>query len=67
MISDHDTLSLVDEAIAHLDQALEALRRIPREGEQALTVDGIAHELHELMPRLHALGDTVAGAGNGAA
>jgi hypothetical protein len=67
MTSDHDTLSLVERAIAHLDQALEALRRIPREGEHAITVDGIVHELDELVPRLHALRDAVAGEGNGAA
>ena len=50
-----DTLDRIDAAIAHVDQALEALRQIPNEGRWAVAVDGIEHELGELAPRLRAL------------
>ena len=49
MIPHQDTLRLVDDAITHLDQALAALGQIRTEGEQAITVDGIEHELQGLL------------------
>ena len=52
MIPHQDTLRLVDDAITHLDQALAALGQIRKEGEQAITVDGIEHELQGLSARL---------------
>ena len=60
MTPNHDTLRLVDEAIAHIDQALETLGRILNEGEQVITVDGITYELHGLAARLRSLRDDVA-------
>jgi hypothetical protein len=61
MIPHQDTLRLVDDAIAHLDQALATLGQFPREDEQAITVEGIAHEVHGRATRLRSLRDDVAG------
>jgi hypothetical protein len=59
MIPHQDTLRLVDDAITHLDQALAALGQIRKEGEQAITVDSIEHELQGLSARLRSLHDEV--------
>ena len=56
-----DTLSRIDEAIARFDQALEALRQIPKRGEEGVTVDGLEHQLIALATRLQTLRDEVAG------
>ncbi len=40
-----DTLSRIDEAIARLEQALRAVRQIPKQGQDGVKVDGIEHEL----------------------
>jgi hypothetical protein len=61
MIPHHDTLRLVDDAIVYLDQTLTALGQIPKEGDQAITVEGIAHEVHGRATRLRSLRDDVAG------
>jgi hypothetical protein len=60
-----NTLRLIDDAIARFDQALEAVRQIPKEGEQGVTVDGIEHELTATAERLRSLRDEVAGKGDG--
>jgi hypothetical protein len=57
---DQDSLKLVDDAIAYLDQVLEVLNQIPKKGAHAITVDGIEHELHGLAARLRSLRDDVA-------
>ena len=57
------TLRRIDDAIARFEEALEALRQIPKEGH-AVTVDGIEHELVALAKRLQSLRDEVAGDGN---
>jgi hypothetical protein len=60
-----NTLRLIDDAIARFDQALEAVRQIPKEGEEGVTVDGIEHELIATAERLRSLRDEVAGKGDG--
>ena len=55
-----DTLGLIDDALGHVDQALDALEPILQEGEQTVTVDGIEHELRGLAERLRSLRDDVA-------
>jgi hypothetical protein len=42
------------------------LAEIPKEDEQTITVDGIEYTLLKLVPRLHALRETVAAAEHGA-
>lgn len=64
MTSSQDPLGLVEEAVAHVDQALAALGQLPKTGDHAVTVDGIVHELHGLAERLRALLDDVAGEAN---
>ena len=59
-----DTLSRIDKAIARFDQALEALRQIPKEGEDGVKVNGIEHELTAIAKRLQSLRDEVAGEGD---
>jgi hypothetical protein len=60
-----NTLRLIDDAIARFDQALEAVRQIPKEGEEGVKVDGIEHELAATAERLRSLRDEVAGKGDG--
>jgi hypothetical protein len=60
-----NTLRLIDDAIARFDQALEAVRQIPKEGEEGVKVDGIEHELTATAERLRSLRDEVAGKGDG--
>jgi hypothetical protein len=59
-----DTLSRIDDAIARFDKALEAVRQIPRQGQEAVAVNGIEHELLALAKRLQTLRDEVAGDGD---
>jgi hypothetical protein len=59
-----DTLSRIDDAIARFDQALEAVRQIPKQGPEGVAVDGIEHELMGLAERLRSLRDDVAGDGD---
>ena len=59
------TLRRIDEAIARFDQALEAVRQIPQQGEEGIRVDGIEHELMGIVERLRALRDDVAGESDG--
>jgi hypothetical protein len=59
-----DTLSRIDKAIARFDQALEALRQIPKLGEDGVKVNGIEHELTAIAKRLQSLRDEVAGEGD---
>ena len=59
-----DTLSRIDEAIARLDKALEAVRQIPKEGQDGVKVDGIEHELLAIAERLRSLRDDMAGDGD---
>jgi len=58
-----ETLSRIDDAIARFEQALEALRQIPKDGHR-VTTNGIEHELLALVERLRALRDEVAGDGS---
>ena len=59
-----DILSRIDEAIARLEQALEAVRQIPKQGQDGVRVDGIEHELMAIAERLQSLRDDIAGAGD---
>ena len=59
-----DTLRRIDETIVRFDQALEALRQIPKQGQEGVRVEGIEHELIALAERLQALRDEVAGGGD---
>ena len=60
MIPPQDKLDPLDGAIAQLDQVLEAIRQIPCEGNEVVTLDGIAHELRGLAERLRSLRDDIA-------
>ncbi len=64
MTPPQDTLSRIDDAIARFDKALEAVRQIPKEGQQGVAVDGIEHGLTGLAERLRSLRDDVAGDGD---
>lgn len=55
-----DTINLTEDALAHVDQALDALGQILQEGEQTVTAEGIAYELRGLAERLRSLRDDVA-------
>ncbi len=59
-----DTLTHIDKAIARFDQALEALRQIPKQGQLGAAVNGIEHELMAIAKRLQSLRDEVAGEGD---
>jgi hypothetical protein len=61
-----DALRRIDEAITRFDQALEAVRQIPKQGQQGVTIDGIEHELMAIAERLQSLRDDVAGGGDAA-
>ena len=64
MTPPRDTLSRIDEAIARLEQALGAVRQIPKQGQDGVKVDGIEHELMAAAERLHSLRDDTAGDGD---
>ncbi len=64
MTPPHDTLSRIDEAIARFEQALEAVRQIPKRGQDGVRVDGIEHELMAVAERLQSLRDDIAGDGD---
>ena len=59
-----DTLSRIDEAIARFDNALEAVREIPKQGQDGVRVDGIEHELMAIAERLRSLRNDMAGDGD---
>jgi hypothetical protein len=59
-----DTLSRIDEALARFEQALEAVRQIPKRGQDGVRVDGIEHELMAVAERLQSLRDDIAGDGD---
>jgi hypothetical protein len=59
-----ETLTRIDDAIARFEQALKAVRQIPKRGQDGVTVDGIEHELIALAERLQSLRDEVAGDGD---
>jgi hypothetical protein len=59
-----DTLSRIDDAIARFEQALRAVRQIPKQGQHGVAVDGIEHELMALTERLQSLRDDIAGEGD---
>ena len=61
MTPPQETLSRIDDAIARFDQALEAVRQIPKQGQEGVNIDGIEHGLRALAERLQALRDDVAG------
>ena len=56
-----DTLSRIDDAIARFDRALEAVRQIPKQGQEGVKVNGLEHELMALAERMQSLRDDVAG------
>jgi hypothetical protein len=58
------TRRLIDDAVARFEQALEAIRQIPKEGEQGVKLDGIEHELMAATERLQSLREEVAGEGD---
>lgn len=53
-------LDPIDNALTHVEQALEALGQIPKQGEEAVSVDDIAYMLRMLEERLRSLRDEVA-------
>ena len=59
MTPDQETLRRIDDAIARFEQALKAVRQIPKDGH-GITVNGLEHELSALGKRLQALRDEVA-------
>jgi hypothetical protein len=59
-----DILSRIDEARARLEQALEAVKQIPKQGQDGVRVDGIEHELMAVTERLQSLRDDIAGTGD---
>jgi len=61
MTPPHDTLSRIDEAIARFDQALDALRQIPRQAQDGVKINGIEHELMAIAERLKSLRNDIAG------
>jgi hypothetical protein len=59
------TLHRIDVAIERFDQALEAVRQIPKRDLDGVKVDGIEHELLAVAERLRSLRDEAAGKGDG--
>jgi hypothetical protein len=57
---DQEMLRRIDDAIARFDQALKAVRQIPKDSH-GITVNGLEHELIALATRLQTLRDEVAG------
>ena len=64
MSPSRETLRRIDDAIARFDQALEAVRQIPSQGQQGVTVDGIEHGMIALGERLRSLREDIAGDGD---
>ena len=64
MTPPEDTFGRIDDAIGRFEQALEAVRQIPKQGEEGVKLDGIEHELMALTERLQSLRDDVAGDGD---
>ena len=64
MSQSREALSRIDEAIARFDQALEAVRQIPKRDVDGVRVDGIEHGLMSLAERLRSLRDDVASDGD---
>jgi hypothetical protein len=64
MTAPDDTLSRIDAAITRLEQTLEAVRQIPKQGQDGVKVDGIEHELAAVAERLQSLRDDIAGDGD---
>jgi hypothetical protein len=65
MTRPRSTLNRIDEAIALFEQTLEAVRQIPKEGQQGVKLDGIEHELTAAAERLQSLRDDVVSEGDG--
>ena len=65
MSTARDTLTRIDVAIARFDQALEAVRQIPKRGGDGVKIDGIEHELMAATERLQSLRDEMAREGDG--
>ena len=63
MTPDQETLRRIDDAIARFEQALKAVRQIPKDGHR-ITVNGLEHELIALLARLQSLREDVAGGGD---
>jgi hypothetical protein len=61
---DQEMLGRIDDAIARFDQALKAVRQIPKRGQDGVAVDGIEHELIAIAKRLQTLRDELAGDGD---
>ena len=64
MTQSRETLSRIDGAITSLEQALEAVQQIPKQGEDGVRIDGIEHGLMSLAERLQSLRNDVAGDGD---
>jgi hypothetical protein len=60
-----ETLRRIDVAIERFDQALKAVRLIPKRDLDGVKVDGIEHELMAAAERLRSLRDEAAGKGDG--
>jgi hypothetical protein len=60
-----DTLRRIDVAVERFDQALEAVRQIPKRDLDGVKVGGIEHELLAVAERLRSLRDEAAGKGDG--
>jgi hypothetical protein len=60
MTRTRDTLGRFDDAIARFEQALKALRQIPKDSH-GIALNGIEHELIPLVERLRSLRDELTG------
>ncbi len=63
MTANQELLSRIDDAIARFEQALKAVRQIPKD-DHGVTIDGIEHELMAIAERLQSLRDEVVGNGD---
>ncbi len=63
MTRPQEKLEPIDTALASLHQAMDALEDLLAQGEETVRVDGITHELRELVERLHSLRDDMAADG----
>ena len=54
-----DALPQIDVALTNVAGALAALGHLPRVDEDAITIEGIEHQLQALVPRLQDLRETV--------
>ena len=59
MTQPQNLLDPIDNALVHIEQAMEELAQIPKQGAQAVSVDGIEHVLRGLVERLRSLRDDV--------